>query len=114
MKPAVFSDPDVHETRFTGSYLKLFPSAGTFPVVALMTGNAISRITHDLAICNEVMASGNSSSNFTTDMFAMEATTTAEGGVADPCGYSLCVQQQISIAVTLSLLVGILMVSGCG
>ena len=91
------------------------PTAGTFPVVALMTGNAISRITHDLAICNVGVASGNSSSsNFTTDMFATDATTAVEGGVADPCGYSECVQLQISIAVTLSLLVGILMVSGRG
>lgn len=58
-----------------------------------MTGNAISRISHDHPECDI----GNNSTN-----------------VTDPCEYTQCQELQVNIAVTLSLLVGVLMVSGGG
>ena len=71
-------------------------NAGTFPVVALMTGDAITRITHELEICNLNMT------NETTDLLLESL---------NPCAHPECEQMQVDIAVTLSVLVGILMVS---
>ena len=71
-------------------------NTGTFPVVALMTGDAITRITHDLEICNLNVT------NETADQI-LEA--------SEPCAHPECEQMQVDIAVTLSVLVGILMVS---
>jgi hypothetical protein len=70
--------------------------AGTFPVVALMTGDAITRITHELEICNL------NTTNETADVLLESS---------DPCGHPKYEQMQVDIAVTLSVLVGILMVS---
>ena len=67
--------------------------AGTFPVVALMTGDAITRLTHDLPIC------------------AMNSTNETADVDVNPCSHSECEQMQVDIAVSLSVLVGILMVS---
>ena len=69
---------------------------GTFPVVALMTGDAITRLTHELEICNF------NSTNETEDVLFDSS---------DPCAHPECEQMQVDIAVTLSVLVGILMVS---
>lgn len=64
---------------------------GTFPVVALMVGNAVTRLTSVEDFCNlNETESTNSSS--------------------DPCYQSQCVTFTVDIAVTLSFLVGILMV----
>ena len=71
--------------------------AGTFPVVALMTGDVITRLTHEIDICNIF-----NETNGTLDTIAMET---------NPCAHSDCEQLKVDIAVTLSLLVGILMVS---
>ncbi len=70
---------------------------GTFPVVALMVGNAIARLTNDLPECM---------TNTTL------ATDEGVGGndTGDPCALSDCVAVRVEIAVTVSLLVGILMV----
>ena len=58
-----------------------------------MTGNAITRITHGLDVCS-----------------VDETNVTSSNHTDDPCYQSDCEQVQVSIAVTLSLLVGILMV----
>ena len=71
------------------------PNPGTFPVVALMTGDAISRLTHDDPNC------------LNTTNYSLP-----DGG-GDPCFHDACEQRKINIAVTLSLLVGILMVRWC-
>ena len=75
--------------------------AGTFPVVALMTGDAITRLTHDLDICNF----NRSLTNETADMMSNGS------DFVDPCAHPECEQMQVDIAVTLSVLTGILMVS---
>ena len=62
-----------------------------------MTGNTITQITQGLDIC---------SVNVTSVMSA--------NGTDDPCYHSDCEQMQVSIAVTLSLLVGLIMVRGGG
>ena len=58
-------------------------NAGTFPVVALMTGDAITRITHELEICNLNMT------NETTDLLLENL---------NPCAHPECEQMQVDIA----------------
>ena len=58
-----------------------------------MTGDAITRLTHELEICS------------------FNTTNETEEVLLDPCGHPECEQMQVDIAVTLSVLVGILMVS---
>ena len=64
---------------------------GTFPVVALMVGNAVTRLTSAEDFCN---LNGTESTNSSSD----------------PCHLSQCTTFRVDIAVTLSFLVGILMV----
>ena len=78
--------------------------AGTFPVVALMTGDAITRLTHELSMCAEVdNVNGTNGTNGTMVMGTDVS--------SDPCAHSDCEQYQVDIAVTLSSLVGLLMVN---
>ena len=78
---------------------KFLTTIGTFPVVALMTGDAIGRITGEMdfsEICNFTSVNG---------------TMDVENVNASVCAHSECEQLKVDIAVSLSLLVGILMVS---
>ena len=68
---------------------------GTFPVVALMVGNAITRLTNDLPECNSTLVEG-----------------MMDNSTDDPCALSDCDSLRVEIAVTISLMVGILMVRG--
>ena len=61
-----------------------------------MTGDAITRIMHELEFCNLNMT------NETTDLLLENL---------NPCAHPECEQMQVDIAVTLSVLVGVLMVS---
>ncbi len=70
---------------------------GTFPVVALMVGNAITRLTNDLPECM-------------TNSTLMEGIM--DNSTDDPCALSDCDSLRVEIAVTISLMVGILMVRG--
>lgn len=68
--------------------------AGTFPVVALMVGNAVTRVSSAAAVCAD---------NSTVIDNATRSSS-------DPCFLDECVVLAVDIAVTLSFLVGILMV----
>ncbi|XP_064398689.1 prestin-like [Halichondria panicea] len=70
-------------------------SVGTFPVVALMVGNAITRLTNDLPECM-------------TNSTLMEGMM--DNSTDDPCALSDCDSLRVEIAVTISLMVGILMI----
>ena len=87
----------MYRNRCIGSNIPyLIILAGTFPVVALMVGNAVTRISSGDVVCESTDNSTNS--------------TSAESS-GDPCHQSGCEVLAVDIAVTLSFLVGILMVS---
>lgn len=71
--------------------------AGTFPVVALMVGNAVTRVSSADSVCD-----GGADNSTVID--------NATRSSSDPCFQDDCVVLTIDIAVTLSFLVGILMV----
>ena len=71
-------------------------TVGTFPVVALMVGNAVTRISSTNSVCDD---SGNSTSG--------NSSTSTN---SDPCFQTGCESLAVDIAVTLSFLVGVLMV----
>ena len=69
-----------------------------------MVGTAVTRLTSAADFCQpDNMSSGSGFSNVTM------ATTTA-ANLSDPCAQSQCDELRAEIAVSLSLLVGILMV----
>ena len=68
-----------------------------------MTGTAIHRLT-------DAQCAGDTNSTLNCSALAMAGSGSGMGP-PDPCEYTVCQQKQIDIAVTLSLLVGILMVS---
>ena len=72
---------------------------GTFPVVALMVGNAVTRISSVESVCD--------STNNSTDT----DNSTRQEVSTDPCYQDGCEILAVDIAVTLSFLVGILMVN---
>ena len=77
---------------------------GTFPVVALMVGTAVTRLTSAADFCQPPdIGNGSGYSNVTM-------ATTAVANLSDPCAQSQCDDLRAEIAVSLSLLVGILMV----
>ncbi|XP_019851375.1 PREDICTED: solute carrier family 26 member 10-like [Amphimedon queenslandica] len=61
-------------------------SVGTFPVVALMTGQAVDTLTHSLCEGNATILMNDES---------------------DPCSLNACFTERINVAITLSLMVGI-------
>ena len=77
--------------------------AGTFPVVSLMVGTAVTRITSAVDYCNEEDLGSGSGFNVTM-------TTTIASNDSNPCTQTPCNDLRADIAVSLSLLVGILMV----
>ena len=83
----------------------MFMHAGTFPVVALMVGNAVTRISSAESVCD---TANNSTIDNTTEE---NLTATGEDLFSDPCYQDGCEVLTVDIAVTLSFLVGILMVS---
>ena len=72
-------------------FISICICVGTFPVVALMVGNAVTRLTSANDFCN---LNGTESTNSSSD----------------PCYLNQCETFRVDIAVTLSFLVGILMV----
>ena len=72
---------------------------GTFPVVALMVGNAVTRISSTDTVCDSTNNSTNTSLNTTS--------------TSDQCYQNECEILAVDIAVTLSFLVGIIMVIIC-
>ena len=72
-------------------------------MVALMAGNAITRLTHGVSYCSDDNSTVNASN--TSDMISDQLNMTA-----DPCLDSQCDALKVDIAIALSLLVGILMV----
>lgn len=62
---------------------------GTFPVVALMTGQAVDTLTHSLCEGNATILMNDES---------------------DPCSLNACFTERINVAITLSLMVGIFLV----
>ncbi len=82
-------------------------------MVALMTGDAINRITGDLDICqtNTTGMANETNGSMFSNVAACSAVSTGNSSL---CDYDECQQKQISIAITLSFLVGLLMVSGKG
>lgn len=73
--------------------------AGTFPVVALMVGNAVTRVSSADTVCD---GADNST--------VIDNTTREVESSTDPCFQDECEVLAVDIAVTLSFLVGILMV----
>ena len=80
---------------------------GTFPVVALMVGNAVTRISAASSVCDD-----SSFSNSTTASNSSSNTSSSAVGQeeSDPCFQDGCEVLAVDVAVTLSFLVGILMV----
>ena len=69
-----------------------------------MVGTAVTRLTSAADFCQQDdMGSGSGFSNVTM-------TTTTAANLSDPCAQSQCDELRAEIAVSLSLLVGILMV----
>ena len=89
----MYTNTHSHTHTHTHRHAHTHIHTGTFPVVALMVGNAVTRLTSHIPEC-----SGNST--------LINPNETA----ADPCLLSECVTMRVEIAVTLSLMVGILMV----
>ena len=73
-------------------------------MVALMVGTAVTRLTSAADFCRpDDIESGSGYTNVTM-------ATTAAANLSDPCAQSQCDDLRAEIAVSLSLLVGILMV----
>lgn len=73
----------------------MFISIGTFPIVSLMTASSIDRLTSHYSPCLDTNTTDDINSTITSD----------------DCYYSQCDLYRVEIAVTLSLVVGIVMVS---
>ena len=69
-------------------------SPGTFPIVALMTANAVNRVS--LSACGD----GDSASGL-----GISSNETGD------CGLDQCEEIRVSVAITLSMMVGVIMVS---
>jgi MFS superfamily sulfate permease-like transporter len=80
-------------------------SVGTFPVVALMVGNAVTRLSSASSVCDD---SGNSTTTGNTSSNASSSATSQEE--SDPCFQNSCETLAVDVAVTLSFLVGVIMV----
>ena len=78
---------------------------GTFPVVALMVGNAVTRLSSASSVCDD---SGNSTTTGNTSNNASSSATSQEE--SDPCFQNSCETLAVDVAVTLSFLVGVIMV----
>ena len=79
---------------------------GTFPVVALMVGNAVTRLSSASSVCDD---SGNSTTTGNTSSNASSSATSSREE-SDPCFQNGCETLAVDVAVTLSFLVGIIMV----
>jgi hypothetical protein len=78
-------------------------SVGTFPVVSLMTGNVIEMITSTRSECQIDAITSQCGVNIMNNL-------TAVNGSHDPCYLCDCDTLKVNIAVTLSLMVGLIMV----
>ena len=72
-----------------------------------MVGTAVTRITSTYDYCNEEDFGSGSGFNVTM-------TTTIASNISDPCAHTQCNTLRADIAISLSLLVGILMVIRSG
>ena len=94
----------ISNTPCTLTHTHTHTHTGTFPVVALMVGTAVTRLTSAADFCQPPdIGNGSGYSNVTM-------ATTAAANLSDPCAQSQCDDLRAEIAVSLSLLVGILMV----
>ena len=95
----VYSCKNCHSQKVC-LFKKMYVFVGTFPVVALMVGNAVTRISSLDTVCDDGTV------NITNT--SINDTTTS---TSDECYQNECEILAVDIAVTLSFLVGIIMVS---